>query len=389
MSLAVAHRRRLRLAAAALLGVASGATLQSTAAAADEAGLTAGGFARLHVLAGDISADRDRPGDIRLHIPSIPVDGRPDSDSNRTSAHVQDSRLWMRAVTQTRLGRVEALVEGDLAGAADKYDPRLRHAYLIVGRLLVGQTWSVFTNTSSLADIDAGYAVGNIITRRRQIRWEQPLDAATTFTAALEDPRNQLHLASSGRINSSGDDRRPDLVMRLGRAGAWGNVSLSMAVREIATIDPPLPGTGTDSRTGTAFSLAGRLATGVADNLRFAFSYGNALSRYLTSNTYADATITPEGTVDPSTTHSGLVAWQHFWSTELRSTFAVSYSRTDAHRSSSDNLTREARSGHANLIWTPTPRFSFGIEYLYGWRETIGGGDGDVNRLQFTSRLNF
>jgi len=55
--------------------------------------LAPGGFACIHGLAGDISADHDRPGDIRLHIPIASASGRPANNSDRGSIHVHDSRL--------------------------------------------------------------------------------------------------------------------------------------------------------------------------------------------------------------------------------------------------------------------------------------------------------
>jgi len=351
--------------------------------------LSAGGFGRLSMLLGDISPDRDRPGDVRLHIPSIPVAGNSDLRSHGFNAHVKDSRLWFRAKGgETRFGRIEALVEGDMAGAADRYKPRMRHAYVSVGRLLVGQTWTNFTNTSSFAETDAGFAPGNIVDRRRQIRWDQPLSSATSLTVSLEEPVNRLHDADSGRSFRRSGDRNPDLVMRLGTRGNWGNVSVSLAAREIKEPSPTADGSAPDSETATAFHVGGRLATGIADNLRFSFSYGDGLSRYLTTG-FIDATLTPEGELDVSTSQAGLIAWQHFWSTTLRSTFAASYARLDAHASASDALTRKARTGQTNLIWSPNSRYSVGVEYLFGWRETIGGDDGDINRLQLTARINF
>ncbi len=357
---------------------------------AESTRLSMGGFFRLQLLAGGITPDRNRSGDSELWIPDIPVAGRSASNWQRLNVHARESRVWLRAVQSTALGELEALVEGDLdANRQDGHEPRLRHAYLVLGPLLVGHTYTIFTNTSALADIDSGIAVGNVVTRQRLIRWRQTLDAATSVSVALEDSLNRLHYSNSERILTTGDRRPPDLVIRIDRSGSRGNVSLSMLLREITTTHPPWPGTSSDGKRGNAFSLAGRIETGALDNLRFMFNYGNALSRYSTLSTYADATVTEGGKVRLAATHSGLAAWQHYWAPRWRSTLALSYSRSDPDRSTSPELTRESRSAHANLIWTPTLNFSVGIEYLYGWRSTLSGDTGSLHRFQVTTRVNF
>jgi hypothetical protein len=378
---------RSGLVIAALLSQSVG---PGTAAGAEFPALSTGGFARLHLLAGDISAARDRAGDSELWAPDIPVAGEPGLIRHRMNAHARESRIWVRAVQETPLGDLEALVEADLDGdRADGHDPRLRHAYLMLGPLLAGHTYTTFSNTSALADLDSGIAVGNVVTRHRLVRWQQPLGGTVLLSLALEDSLNRLHFAGTDNIVSSGDRRPPDVVARLDQTGEWGNLSLSMLAREITTTSPTGTAARSDGDLGTAFSLAGRIETGALDNLRFMFNYGNALARYSTLSTYADATVTAEGQVALATTYSGLIAWQHFWSPRWRSSFALSLSVTDPHRTTSNRLTRESRSAHANLIWAPNQRISLGVEYLYGWRSLLSGEDGNLHRLQLTTRINF
>jgi hypothetical protein len=42
----------------------------------------------------------------------------------------------------------------------------------------------------------------------------------------------------------------------------------------------------------------------------------------------------------------------------------------------------------ANLVVTPSPRLSYGIEYLYGSRTDKDFSQGLANRLQFSPNLN-
>ncbi|MEE4279475.1 MAG: DcaP family trimeric outer membrane transporter [Halieaceae bacterium] len=350
---------------------------------------SAGGFVKVKWLIGDISESRDTGLDHRLVIPAIPVTDRPDSDKYRMNFHAQDTRFWGRAVQETGLGQLEFYLEADLLDRADAHRPRLRHGYVRLGGLTVGQTFTAFTNTSALEDVDTGFTASDVPGFTNQIRWTQPLGEQRELILAVEEPLNLLHFEGTSNIIGAGSDRRPDLVARLGQRGDWGNVSIAATVREVATTDGLVDPALTESEVATAFSLAGRLATGGADNLRFALHHGDGLPRFLTYRVFADATVEEGGELNLGTTTAASLAWQHFWGIRWRSTFAGSFSRTDPDPVTAPNLTREGRSAAVNLIWTPTTRYSVGVEYLYAWRETVGGEDGDLNRLNFTYRLNF
>jgi len=349
---------------------------------------SAGGFLKVHGLLGDIGAGRDLWGDQELYIPQIPLTTRPAGDSNRTHLHARASRLWLQARSNdSSLGPVEVLVEGDLFKVHHSYRPRLRHAFVMVGRLQVGQAWSTFVNTAALADLDAGTAVGNSVTRTHVLRWTQTLSNGFDLQVALESPLNRLHYAGESGFVRSSRGRPQDLALRLDMRPDWGSLSLGSVWREIS-VDDPLRN-ARDTRHGTAFSLAGRIDTQGLDNLRFMFNHGSGLARHATLGTYADAVVEPDGTLEPNTVSSALLAWQHFWTPQWRSTLAWSASITDLPPSAHPNLTRKASSAHLNLIWTPDLRHSVGVEYLYGRREVKDGRNGELQRLQLTWRMNF
>ncbi len=45
-------------------------------------------------------------------------------------------------------------------------------------------------------------------------------------------------------------------------------------------------------------------------------------------------------------------------------------------------VNKEVMSGHVNLIWSPTPNYRVGMEYMHGYRKQESGVDGDLNRVQ-------
>lgn len=357
------------------------------ATAPDTPLFSAGGFLKVHGLLGDISAGRDLRGDQELFIPQLPVAARPDADDRRTHLHARASRLWLRLQHDgSRLGTLELFAEADWFKDFDGYRPRLRHAYLKAGRLLLGQSWSTFINTQALADIDAGTAVGNSVTRLHLLRWSQPVRDDLQLQVALEDPVNRLHFSGSNGISVIERERPYDIAVRLETLPDWGSLSVSGVWRELSiTSDRALPA---DHRSAMAYSLAGRVDTGALDNLRFMLNYGDGLARHSTLGAFADAVVEADGSLDANTGYSALLAFQHYWAPQWRSTLAVSTARSDLPASVAGVLTRSTSSSHLNLIWAPNQRWSLGVEYLQAWRELKQGADGELQRLQLTFRLN-
>jgi hypothetical protein len=348
---------------------------------------TGGGFFKLHAITGDLQDIAGYRGNQELFVPHIPV--VPDSNkTNHAILHARTSRLWLRARQRdTAIGNVEFMVEGDLFGDYSGYRPRLRHAYLAAGSFLAGQTWSTFINTSARADIDSGTAVGNMVTRHHQLRWTRSMNEDWQWQVALETPLNRLHYTNTTNIVAWHYDSRPDMVARLQASKPWGNVSLSLLARELSADAPWRNFAG--STSALAWSVAGRINTGALDNLRFMVNHGAGLARYATLGTYADAVVETSGAVDAVTTSSGLLAWQHYWTPQWRSTFAWSRSLSSLPGNAGSSLTRNAESLHFNLIWAPGTRYSLGGEFLYAARGLVDGREGDISRLQFTFRLNF
>jgi len=86
---------------------------------------------------------------------------------------------------------------------------------------------------------------------------------------------------------------------------------------------------------------------------------------------------------------SGMVLYQHHWNKAWRSNFGASYSRAELPERVSGDLTEQALSAHFNLLWSPFPHTTFGLEYLHAWRRIADGRDGDLHRVHFSTRFHF
>ena len=52
-------------------------------------------------------------------------------------------------------------------------------------------------------------------------------------------------------------------------------------------------------------------------------------------------------------------------------------------------MTDRVYSLHANLIYSPVSKLDVGIEYIYANRRLESGLDGDMNKVQFSTKYSF
>jgi hypothetical protein len=354
-----------------------------------------GGYVKLDANYSSVSAGRDRLGDQALVAAQIPIGNVRGGEHSETTFHAKESRLWLKSFSPSAWGDINTFVEVDFFGdpATFTYTPRLRHAFGSIGHFLAGQTWTTFLNTAAIPDtLDINGPVGSLLYHRQPlIRWTQPFQAFGSpmeVQFALESPRTRLwEPANPNGFATPNSDRYPDIVARLNYSPDWGSLSLSALARQIRYTLPLSK--DRQEEWGGAISLAGRIHTAGLDNLRFMLGFGDAYGRYATINTFEDAVLNRAGDMHLVSTYSAMVAYEHWWSKAWRSNVAYGYAAADQPDFVTGDMTRQAQSAHANLLWSPTLQTTFGLEYIYAMRERVDGRTGDLHRVQFSSRFNF
>lgn len=243
--------------------------------------------------------------------------------------------------TKYEHGDVTGFIEMDFFGTgtagggneivSNSSNTRLRHAFIQYKSVLVGQTWTTFQNTSSLAEsVDFGGPLNaSAFIRQGQIRYTNG-----GLQVSLENPHSDK--------GDSSQDSIPDVIAKYTFKGDWGNVSVSGLVRQLNTL-----GGNTESAAG--FGVAGRIKTFGKDDFRFQIHGGNT-GRYVGVVAARDLV----GEKAEKTT-SFMVAYRHFWTDDMRST--AFYGSTDA------DLANTKRNHVAvNLFKDITKQLSFGAE---------------------------
>jgi hypothetical protein len=354
---------------------------------------------------GDSASGRD------FYVPGqTPVGGL--DEGTDLNAHIKQSRVNFGTDTILEGGdKLSTRFEIDFFGSnlgsqnvSNTYAPVIRHAYVQWRSWLVGQTWSNFMDVATLPDVAdfIGTTDGTTFVRQPQVRWTKgglSLSAENRETSITPYTGGVLPAPAPGRSFSSDDGWMPDLTARYAWKGPWGHVAVAGLVRELmhestgaqyslTGINAPID----DSTWTGALSVSGKFMVG-KDDVRWMALYGN-LGRYVALNFSNDAILNGDGELESIDGYAGFVAYRHVWSGSWRSTLAYAMQSYDneASLSASTNALSPNKSSWSvlgNLFYSPLPKLDIGAELRYAERELENGTDGDLTRLQFTTKYSF
>jgi hypothetical protein len=352
-----------------------------------------GGYVKADVIASSYSDGDLAAGSIGrdFYIPgTIPVGGA--DESTDLDFHARQSRFHVGSRWQIdedhQLG---AYIEMDFLVTPDgnervsnSYEPRMRHAFLTYNEWLVGQTWSTYMDVATLPEVldFIGPAEGTTFVRQSQIRYQNG-----NFAIAVENPETTVTPFGGGGRIVTDDGLVPDLAARYTWKGDWGHVQLGGLVRQLNYEDPA---TGiNDSAFGWGLSLSGKMNFG-RDDLRWMVNTGEGQGRYTGINFANGAVLDGVGDLEAISSTGGFVAYRHWWSEQWRSTAVLSYIDVDNPVDlTGQSVSESAYSAHLNLLYSPKPPLTFGIEYILAEREIESGLSGRMNRLQFSGKYAF
>jgi hypothetical protein len=329
-----------------------------------------------------------------FHFPgAIPVGGESDVFST-IDYHAKESRFNLGTITMLGDKELRAFVEMDflLAGQGDErvsnsFNPRLRHFYFSYGQWVFGQTWTTFQILDIPDDLDfAGAADGIIFNRQPMIRY-----STGPWQFAVENAETTLDPYDGGGRITSGSAFFPDLVARYNFGGKWGNLSIAGLLRQLNhEYDDSLGVTKKESTPGYGITFGGKIKVGKKDDLRFQVSGGSGLGRYAALNFANGAIIKQDNSLEATPSYLGFIGYRHFWNEKLRTNVNFSGISVDNDPMlSGDRVNKLAWSISANLLYSPAPVLTFGLELMRGVRELENGVDGKFDRLQFSAKYGF
>jgi hypothetical protein len=337
-------------------------------------------------------------------LPSFPGEF---GENSRTFFGVRQTRFGARAWLPSNWGEVQSTFEWELFGTgvdAGQTTLRLRHAYVQVGDLGVGQTWSPFMDADVFPNsIEYWGPTGMVFFRNLQLRW-MPVQGNSRVTLALERPGasgDQGVLADRIELdNVRGRFPYPDISGEFRLGGGSGYVELAGILRFIEwddlLLDDEFDLAGDALGWGVNLSSNLKFGPGKTSALRLQVVYGEGIENYMNDAPADIGVVFNPG--DPSRPIDGealpllgLVGfidynWSPKWSTSL------GYSSIDIDNSEgqSADAFRSGQYALLNLLHYPFESFMLGAEVQWGERKNFDDGfKTDTWRFQFSVRSNF
>ena len=349
-----------------------------------DASMKLGGYVKMSIVESFDpvgSADRFTPG-------SIPVSAVQDDLGKQASLTTRQSRLNLDVRRYSTMGPLRAFIEGDFAGEGDTY--RLRHAYGQLGKILAGQTWSTMVDTqANPEDIDFEGLNGRVNVRQPQLRFFPSFGENLELTIAVEDPNPDI-------TGGTGLTKVPDVVaaIRFTRLNRL-HIKAALLLRQLRAESDNNPGTDT-KEDGWGLSVSGHVNIpmwGERDEFMWQLNYGDGIGRYindLSSVGGQDAVFDPAtGELKALTAFGGYLAYQHWWSEKIRSTFVAGFTDVDNFDFQPDDAYHQTKRITANLLFSPIPRVDIGAELLWGERTNKDGSSADARQLQIAAKYLF
>lgn len=359
--------------------------------------LSIGGFIKVDASFSKYNQGRvaGSPGGEDFIFPSrIPVGSGDDSKASaqRFNMNAKTSRLFVKTSTQTDAGKIDSHLEMDFATesgnelVSNSSSQRLRHAYFrwspnSSSNLLVGQSWSTFFNVGALPEaVDfVGPTSGTIFVRQAQVRWTNKFEGGALMLA-VENPSSLI--SGEGITDDAG---MPDIIARYDTKVSGLNLSAALLARQIGIDD----GAKDDQKIVSALSFSGKWNFSGGNNLKFMVSSG-VLGRYIGLSAFSDGVLDADGNMDETKVTGGFIAYHHKWTKKLRSNFMYAMSSADLPESlKSAATTKDISNINLNLMYSPTPKLTFGGALINADRKLANDAEGKLNRIQFTGKYSF
>ena len=349
----------------------------------------------------DFIRDFDYIGDrYELELGSIAVEGTPERDlGGITTFHAKQSRINFdfRSTANWPNGKkfpLQVFLELDWFFDAEAFrlNTRLRHAYGVIGKVLIGRTWTTSGDLTALpGTID--FANGDALYggRLTQIRWMDKINERFSYALALEDAGGQID--NPDTLKGAFRPLWPNIASMIKWKSAGGSsVQLGLDVFPMSWKGPStVPNI---NKAGYAVTVMSRLifeVTEYSDAFVWGAGYGEGQAHKIIALSWDGKA---SGVIDDndlrlSPAWFAYVGYSHYWSKDLNSNISTNWAGTDLSPIQSDDTIQKAGSFHVNLVWFPARMVSTGIEYMWGMRENKNGAQGTASRVQFMAKFKF
>ena len=302
---------------------------------------------------------------------TIPVDAKPRTNSR---FHARQTRLSFDTRWRANEDVVRIFVEGDFFSTGNAF--RLRHAYGEYGWLLVGQTWTTFTDVSAApATLDFEGSVSSVNRRQAQARYSFSLIGdELTGAVSVEDTRFIIELPDN--VIGASRSPSPDFIARLRWTNNWAQFQAAGLYREVG-FQPIQRDVITKPAGG--FNFTGAVLVTPQTKVYSQLLFGKGIGSY---RSLPDAAPSSATSADLLGLFGWMVGVTHEWNDVYSSNFTYAENSLETYPAQDQSDVKQTTYLAVNLLARPLDRVTVGIEYLYGTREDVDLRSASANRIQ-------
>ena len=301
-------------------------------------------------------------------------------------AGLEQTRLGFEVTRHTKNQQdIFIRIEGDFNNSSSSF--RIRHAYGQYRNLLVGQTWSLFSNVNYLsAFVSNKGPVGRIGSRTPQIRYSWSFQTNMILSGAIE-----YAFENSNIPDSLGTALQviPDFTGRYVFAKDKYTLRVAGIIR---TLSGRTDSSDISYSIGFGGSFAAKSKLKKNGEIYFSVTYGIAISNYIDTWTgqnqdlaFNEATQTFEGLVSLS----GYIAYSHELPKNFSASLGIGVGKIN-NRDYQPNISfNKSYNALLSLFWVPLEGARLGLEYANGQRLDKDGNRGIANRVSLILYYDF
>ncbi|RKG38166.1 DcaP family trimeric outer membrane transporter [Acinetobacter rongchengensis] len=331
-------------------------------------------------IRGDASYQFKGGNGIFNRINKVELEGS-NKNEDRFYSTVTTSRLGLDFKSEQKDQPVSGKLEIDFRGGSNNDTVRIRHAYLNYKNLLIGQTTSSFLDTdNNPAMLDFGSPLGIGTKRTPMLRYADNLNAQTKFFLGLEQGQtdNRLPSFTSKLKYSLLDDK--------------GSASIRGLAQEVRSRELD---NATEFSWGIGIGANYKITNDLEVNADYSHVKGDSTFLLYTNAAYNSEQ--NQNAINLNEFDAFSVGLSYQINPKLLGTIAYGAMFSDdsnkfaeiAKNDADTSQNKELQQAWINLMYSPIAPLTFGVEYIYGERETFTGEKGKDSRLSTMVKYNF
>lgn len=305
-------------------------------------------------------------------INSVALEGDANKKSNedRLNSTLTTTRIGLDFKAPVQDADIGGKVEIDFRGGPDKDTVRLRHVYMTYNNWLIGQTTSNFLSTETSPEmLDFNTPLGGGTTRTPMVRYTDKVNPNTQYFVALE--------------KGNDENRLPAATAKLSHkfAEGAGLVTARGLLQEVRVRD-----LDDETELGWGIGLGVNYKPVNQLILNANYSHVSGDNKFLLATSDNKRYIQRGNDVDLIDFDAFTLGATYKITPQIRSTLGYgSVIYDDNNANGNDHL----QQGWLNVMYNPVKPITFGMEYVYGERETVEGKTGNDNRIEIMAKYDF